>query len=368
MNIQWVKDKITLNNIFNRNQRFQRNDSSNSNSSTNSAPVTATSTPIATPVHHQRMGSTVGRNQSSVSTVTYNKHQHQPNLANSNRQNSFPAPRPKKYSQTSGDHPKLAVKSNSANSIITNHGTSSGSLRRRRFKQQYQARMNERRLSRQGSSGTSLSTSQEYSSTGTSITANPVVDRLLDYIRENYTNQMEPFPFEIGKKIRLTSFASFRMESGQLYGTSNFERIGDSKLIKSSDEITQIILASNILFSDILVEILFSAKIARFMMRDKNLRIFIEKCIFYVELAIDHTMSAKIKILRLVSMDGVEARTRGIPFPLNKSFDAYALKSIHTMAANSEQYTNQIVSTVNQFCDNLIENAIKSLSLMDLFW
>lgn len=206
MNIQWVKDKITLGNIFNRHQRFQRNDSSNSNSSTNSAPVTATNTPIATPVHHQRMGSTINRNQSSV---TNHKSQHQPNLAYSNRQNSFPAPRPKKYSQTSGGHPKLAVKSNSASSITTNHGTSSGSLRRRRFKQQYQSRMNERRLSTQGSSGTSISTSQEYSSTGTSITANPVVDRLLDYIRENYTKQMEPFPFEIGKKIRLTSFGKF---------------------------------------------------------------------------------------------------------------------------------------------------------------
>lgn len=153
-----------------------------------------------------------------------------------------------------------------------------------------------------------------------------------------------------------------------MHGASNFERIGDSKLIKSSEELTQIILASNIMFTDLLIEILFSAKFVRFLMRDKHLKIFIEKCILYVELAIDHTMLAKVKLLRLVSIDGIEARTSGIPFPLNKSFDSFALKTIHSMAANSEQYTNQIVLVVNQFCDNLIGNALKSLSIMDLFW
>lgn len=134
------------------------------------------------------------------------------------------------------------------------------------------------------------------------------------------------------------------------------------------DELTQIVLATNILFTDLVADIRFSTRLARFTMRNKMLRIIIEKCVFYLEISIDHTMSAKLKTLRLITIDGVETRTSGIAFPLNKSIDAFALKTIHTMAANSDQYMESIVTLVNQFCDNLFENAIKSLSITDLFW
>ena len=162
--------------------------------------------------------------------------------------------------------------------------------------------------------------------------------------------------------------ASFRLETGSLSGVVNFERLGDCRLIKPLDERTQIVLSTNILFSDLVADIRFSTKLAKFTMHNKQLRIFAEKCIFYVEMSIDHTMSARLKTLRLITMDGVETRTRGIAFPLNKSIDSFALKTVHSMAANSDQYTDHIVTVVNQFCDNLFENAFKSLSITELFW
>ncbi|UXI19230.1 Dysbindin [Sarcoptes scabiei] len=457
INLQWIKDKIVLGTLFPRHQRFSRNDSSNSNTSINSAPVSANSTPISTPIHR---GTNNGSFRPSSAMNTRNGHYSNQNraqartpqlLSYSNRQNSFPGTKLKQFTNLNNDsqqtihavNNRLSAKSNSTITINGNIGANSrpsGSLRRRRFKQQYQARL-DRRLSRQTSSGTSLSTSQEYSTSGSSIPANPIIDRLIDYIQNNYIKQMEQIPFDIDRKIRLTSFgnyqldssifarkvrvelkmgknnlyssisnlltvcllfiilffldfsmqtnfsiqsifddngnffgnkmkneASFRMDSGRIYGASNFERIGDSKLIKAQEELAQIILATNILFTDQLIDILFSAKFLKFLMRDKHLRIFIEKFIIYIELAIDQTMSAKVKVLRLVSIDGVECKTRGIPFPLNKTIDSFALKTIHTMAANSEQYMDQIQLILNQFCDNLVEHSLKSLNILDLFW
>lgn len=151
-------------------------------------------------------------------------------------------------------------------------------------------------------------------------------------------------------------------------GTTNFERIGDSRLIKSMEEMTQIVLASNILFSDLLAEIDFSTRFAKLTMHNKQLHVFVEKCILYVEISVDHTMSARLKVLRLVSVDGLDTKTRGIPFPLNKSIDRFALKTVHTMAANSERYTEAIVPQINQFCDQLFESALKSISIADLLW
>lgn len=217
INFQWVKDKITLGNLFNRSQQFSRNDSSNSNSSSNSVPVTACITPISTPVHSgaKATGSTLSTGKTNKQQQQQQQQQSQgskrpaSSIIYANRQNSFPVFRqPTAQTSPIGKIPlKLTAKSSSASSINGNTNTgnhhASGSLRRRRFKQQYQAR---RELSRQTSSGTSLSNSQEYSTSGAGFTANPIIDKLLDYVSDNYAKNMEPFSFQIGEKIRLTSF------------------------------------------------------------------------------------------------------------------------------------------------------------------
>mgnify|MGYP005805080239 CR=1 FL=1 len=135
------------------------------------------------------------------------------------------------------------------------------------------------------------------------------------------------------------------------------------------EELTQIVLASHIVFTDLPADIRFSARIAKIPMHNKQLRIFLEKCIVYVEICVDATMSAKVKTLRLISMDGLECKTRGIPFPLNKSLDSFANKTIHNLAARSDEYVEQcVVPLINRFCDNYFENALKSMSITDLFW
>lgn len=167
----------------------------------------------------------------------------------------------------------------------------------------------------------------------------------------------------------VTFTASFRMETGTISGIGNFERISDSKLIKSLDELTQIVLASHIVFTDLLADIRFSARIAKIPLHNKSLRIFLEKCIVYIEISIDHTMNARVKMLRLISMDGLECKSRGITFPLNKSIDSFASKTLHNMASHSDQYMEQcIVPIINRFCDNYFESALKSISFTDLFW
>lgn len=151
-------------------------------------------------------------------------------------------------------------------------------------------------------------------------------------------------------------------------GTSNFERVGDSKLVKSLDELTSIILACHIVFSDLYACIHFSTKLAKIVMKNKELNIFLEKAIVYVEISVDHTMSAKLKSLRLVSIDGLECRSRGIAFPVNKSFDSFAAKTICSIAKNCDRSLEQLVPVINQFCDQYFESALKSLSITDLFW
>lgn len=185
------------------------------------------------------LSATIATGKGSTTSFTSNQlHHNQPvQLTYSDRQNSFPGPRTTSNCKKNlnREHVKLSAKSNSSSTIYLNGSTAltnfnngvylnqnslntnsslsiaSGSLRRRRFKQQYQARL-ERRLSRQTSSGTSVSTSQEYSSSGTSITANPIVDKLLDFLRDNYAKQMEPLQFQLNKKIRLTSFGKLSYE------------------------------------------------------------------------------------------------------------------------------------------------------------
>lgn len=159
------------------------------------------------------------------------------------------------------------------------------------------------------------------------------------------------------------------MESGIISGVGNFERLSDSKLTKPLDELTQIVLSSHIVFSDLLAEFRFSARIAKIPLHGKTLRIFLEKAIVYVEISIDHTMTAKVRMLRLISMDGLECKTRGIAFPLNKSLDSFAAKTLHNAASRSDQYVEQcIVPLINRACDNCFESALKSMSITDLFW
>lgn len=360
---------------------FSRNDSSNSTTSSNTNSYNETASSPNGTGHTIRYGCSNSVNASPVHSLA------------GGCTSPIPMHRP--------GHTKASAKSSvqSKNESLNNYSISS-SLRRQRFRQQHQTKLRDARLAKQASSGTSLSTSQELSTSGgTSITANPLIDKLLDFIRENYGKSIDPIRWNIEKKIRLASFgklcvhgfgsccccpeylilvliislsfclaASFRFESGLLYGTSNFERIGDAKLIKPLDELTQIILAANIQFSDLLAQILFSTRFARFTMRNKQLRVFVEKCIVYVEISIDHTMSAKLKTLRLISMDGLETKTRGVAFPINKSFEAFASKTIYNIAKHSDQYIEQLVPLINRFCDNYFENALKSMSITDLFW
>ena len=168
--MQWVKDRWTLGAVFSRSGQFTRNDSSNSNSSgSNSAPCTPTPYTV-----RQYEFPNVKANNSAV------------------------------VGKRNG-HAKLSAKSSTASVTSINP---TGSLRRQRFKQQYHSRL-ERRMSRQTSSGTSQSNSQELPSNGTSITANPVIDKLLEYLRDNYVKSIDPVVWDIDRKIRLTSFGNF---------------------------------------------------------------------------------------------------------------------------------------------------------------
>lgn len=182
--IQWVKDRWAVTGgVLTRHTQFTRNDSSNSNSSngSNSAPPTnAPNTPIGTPV---RSFDFSHFKQSSIGSFG---------------------------SKRVGGHAKLAQKTSTASlGAVPN----SGSLRRQRFKQNYQSR-SERRMSRQASNGNSVS-SQELSTTGTSITTNPIIDKILDYVRDSYVKSIDPFQWNIDKKVRLTSFGKYRRREGE---------------------------------------------------------------------------------------------------------------------------------------------------------
>ena len=113
-------------------------------------------------------------------------------------------------------HLKLTPKSSGTGSLGTPSSVNGGgytstntstnsSLRRQKFRQQHHNPRTGRRLSKTSSTGTSCG-SQEQASAGTSLIANPIVDRLLEYIRANYVNVMDPFEWDIQKKFRLTSF------------------------------------------------------------------------------------------------------------------------------------------------------------------
>lgn len=86
--------------------------------------------------------------------------------------------------------------------------SANSSLRRQRFRQNHNSRFeSRRRLSKTSSTGTASYGSTEHSlAPSTSLLANPIVDRLLDYVRDNYVNTMDPFNWEINRKFRLTSF------------------------------------------------------------------------------------------------------------------------------------------------------------------
>lgn len=191
--MQWVREHVINGGVFARSPtlaghaRFARHDSSNSNTSSN------------TNSYADNNNNNIGHGSVFASSAGGSCHNIRYGRSDSANSTPVPAHRPL--------HAKLSGKQSTQSATITlsNYNISS-SLRRQRFKQQHQAKLRERRLSRQASSGTSGSTSQEWSTGGSCITANPVVDRLLDYLRDNCAKGIDPFCWDINKKVRLTSF------------------------------------------------------------------------------------------------------------------------------------------------------------------
>lgn len=202
--MQWVRDHVINGGVFGRSPtlgaahaRFARHDSSNSNTSSNTNSYGENNNNNNNS-HHQHNG--IG----SVFASPGGGSCHNIRYGRSDSANSTPVPGHRPL------HAKLSGKQSTQSATVTlsNYNISS-SLRRQRFKQQHQAKLRERRLSRQASSGTSVSTSQEWSTSGSCITANPVVDKLLDYLRDNCAKSIDPFCWDINKKVRLTSFGKF---------------------------------------------------------------------------------------------------------------------------------------------------------------
>lgn len=102
-----------------------------------------------------------------------------------------------------------SLHNNNITSTTTATSSANSSLRRQRFRQNHNNNSrfeSRRRLSKTSSTGTSCGSQEHSLAASTSLLANPIVDRLLDYVRENYVKTMDPFNWDINRKFRLTSF------------------------------------------------------------------------------------------------------------------------------------------------------------------
>ena len=79
-------------------------------------------------------------------------------------------------------------------------------------------------------------------------------------------------------------------------GLCNFERIGDSFMAKSDVKWR---LSSHVLITDLLFDLNFCANIAQIGVKHKNLRIFIEKCVVFVEISIDLMSYTNTKVTQI---------------------------------------------------------------------
>ncbi len=162
--------------------------------------------------------------------------------------------------------------------------------------------------------------------------------------------------------------ASFVITDGIIHGFTNFERIGDTIIIKTHDDL-KLTLCAHILVTDLVVDLIFSAYLTKISVRNKDLRIFLEKCVIYVELTLNlkRKNSTQVSKLKIVTIDGLESKTKGLMFPLNKSFDSVIRKVLHNLTANPHEYTEQLKLVINQYCDQYFDGVFKYTNFSDIF-
>jgi len=88
-----------------------------------------------------------------------------------------------------------------------------------------------------------------------------------------------------------------------------------------------------------------------------------------VELTLNLKRKTKTHVssLKIVTIDGLESKTRGLMFPLNKSFDSVIRKVLHNLTVNSQEYTEQLKLIINQYCDQYFDGVFKYTNFSEFF-
>ncbi|XP_054152679.1 uncharacterized protein LOC128951457 [Oppia nitens] len=204
----------------------------------------------------------------------------------------------------------------------------------------------------------------------TSITANRFVDKLLDYLRDNYLKVIDPYVLDQSYEFSPRKYVKFIVTSGVIHGITNFERIGDSYIVKSRESDLKFRLCSHLMLTDMVADLKFSANVTPIRVKRKSLRIFCEKFVLYVELTLDlrpkgTSQTTRVTQLRVVSIADIECRTRGLIFPLNRSFDTLVTRVLQNICKNLD--SRELTKLANDLAQQYLDSIFKLSNFTEFF-
>ena len=137
-----------------------------------------------------------------------------------------------------------------------------------------------------------------------------------------------------------------------IYGGSHFERCGNFNVKShSSDDVT---VAGLIKFENLDGQIKFDAKFGkpgtRMTLRDKTLLLGLSSICIYIEIAINYKkQTVRVTQITVMSIDGLDGKSSGLAWPLNKIADIVIERQLSQWKSNSQRNADQIKLFLNQY-------------------